>query len=107
VIKQISSLGVVTIAAIAAVVFGGAGSNASAQERTVKSPRSHSIVRSHQDRWRNLYNSQRPVGTYPGQRNEGEDPLNPDPFLRGPNPDFCIECEWPAGSPTYHGTNGG
>jgi hypothetical protein len=108
VIKQVSPLGVMTIAAIAAVVLAGAGSAASAQQRIVKSPRSHSIVGSHQDRWKNLYNSQQPVGSYQDDwKNNGNDSLNADPFQSGPDPDFCIECTWPEGSPTYHGSNGG
>jgi hypothetical protein len=27
-------------------------------------------------------------------------------FDNGMNPDFCIECTWPEGSPNYHGGNG-
>jgi len=40
-----------------------------------------------------------------GATNPGNDSLNPVPFLMGPNPDECVSCTWPEGSPTYHGDN--
>jgi hypothetical protein len=96
----------ITIAVIAAVVLWSAGTAKSAQERIVESPWSNYTVQhndwkkgSHQRRWMNLYNSG-------DSANPGHDSLNPDPFLTGPDPDFCISCTWPEGSPTYHGTNG-
>jgi hypothetical protein len=93
VIKQVSSLDVVTIGAIAAVVLCAAASTTPAHERIVESPWSNSTVESYPDGRKNRHN--------------GNDSLNPDPFLSGPDPYFCIECTWPEGSPTYHGSNGG
>ena len=90
-IKQASSLSAITAAAIAAVVLWGAGSAASAQERIVESPQSHSTFGTYQHDW----------------KNDGNDSLNSDRFLAGPSPDFCIECTWPEGNPTYYGSNGG
>jgi hypothetical protein len=74
------------LAAAAAVVLAVAGSPALAQE-TVAQP-------------------------VPGSNGSASaaisgDSLRPDPFLSGPNPDFCVECTWPEGNPTYHGDNGG
>jgi hypothetical protein len=89
-IKQASSLSAITAAAIAAVVLLATGSATSAQEQIVESPWSNSTAGRHQDQWKNLYNS-----------NDG---LNRDLFQSGP-PDFCIECTWPEGSPTYQGDN--
>jgi hypothetical protein len=91
-IKQIASLKIATIAAIAAAALAVAGSVASARERIVESP------------WSNTALKGAPNGQTAAQT--GWDSLNPDPFLSGPNPDFCISCEWPEGNPTYHGGNG-
>jgi hypothetical protein len=92
-IKPASSLSAIAAAAIAAVVFSAAGSAAPAQAHNVESFGSNSTAVSNQEQWKNLYNS--------------NDRLKPDPFQSGPNPDFCIECAWPEGSPNYHGSNGG
>jgi hypothetical protein len=54
-------------------------------------PQSHSTFGTYQHDW----------------KNDGNDSLNSDPFLAGPSPDFCIECTWPEGYPTYYGSNGG
>ena len=55
---------------------------------------------SHQSQWKNPYNSRDSL-------NQDGGSLNSDPFLQGPDPDFCISCTWPEGSLTYHGANGG
>jgi hypothetical protein len=109
VIRQVSSLDVRTIAAIAAVVLCAAGSVTSAQQRFVESRQSNSTVVSHRDRWKNLYNrydNLKPDPVQPSLYNSN-DSLSPVPFPWGPNPDFCIECTWPEGSPTYYRSNGG
>jgi hypothetical protein len=113
-IMQVSSLRITTIVGLVTVVVSAAGSTAMAQERSVHPHWSNSRVWTHPGGSRNLYNysatPNSPVGNYRGQwrnfYNSGNDSLRPDPFLRGPNPDFCIECTWPEGSPTYHGDNG-
>jgi hypothetical protein len=96
VIKQISSLSVMTIAAIAAVVLSAPASATLAQEQSLES---RFLNGSRQVQWKNPYNSRDSL-------NPDGDSLNPDP-LQGPDPDFCISCTWPEGSSTYHGANGG
>jgi hypothetical protein len=95
VIKQVPSLSVVTVAAIAA---GSAPAAATlAQEQSLGS---RFLNGSHQDQWKNPYNSGDSL-------NPDGDSLNPNPFLKGPRPDYCISCTWPEGSLTFHGEGGG
>jgi hypothetical protein len=95
VIKKASSLNVVTIAAIAAVVISATGSVETAQERI------------HQDQWKDTPNGGDSLNPGSDSLNPDGDSLRPDPFLKGPDPDFCISCTWPEGSPTFHGEGGG
>jgi hypothetical protein len=74
--KQVLSLSVMAITALAVVVFTSPAAFAAEPSATDAS-------------------------------NTGNDGLNADPFLKGPDPDFCISCTWPEGSPTYRGDNGG
>jgi hypothetical protein len=97
VIKQVPSLSVVTVAAIAAAVLSAPAAATLAQEQSLES---RFLNGSHQDQWKNPYNSGDSL-------NPDGDSLNPDPFLSGSDPDFCISCTWPEGTPTYHGDNGG
>jgi hypothetical protein len=97
VIKPVSSLSVMTIAAIAAAVLSAPASATLAQGQSLES---RFLNGSHQDQWKNPYNSRDSL-------NPDGDSLNPDSLLQGPDSDFCIACTWPEGSPTYHGANGG
>jgi hypothetical protein len=92
-IKNCVSLLASTFAAAAMVALLAAGSPTSAQGLIVETSSSNLTFWNADRRWRNSYS--------------GDDSLNPDPFLSGPNPDFCIECSFPEGSQTYHGGNGG
>jgi len=105
--KHVSSLGVTTIAAIAAVVLSTAGSTTSAQERIAKSPWLLSTVSSHQGLLKISYKSRRLVRARQLYNYNGDDSLNRDPFESGPDPDFCISCAFPEGSPTYFGDGTG
>jgi hypothetical protein len=108
-IKQASALGLIAVATIAAVICHETGSVASAQERDERAPWSNSTGGGRPDRWKNLYNRDDGPNSSPLQPNinNGDDSLNPDPFLSGPDPDFCIECAYPEGNPTYYGQSGG
>jgi hypothetical protein len=92
-IKQITSLNIATIVAIAAVALSATGAIASVQGQKVETPWSNSAVKGNSSN-----------GTY---SQVVRDSLNPNPFLSGPDVDFCISCTLPEGSPTYHGLNGG
>jgi hypothetical protein len=56
-IKSASSLNAIAAPAVACVVLLAAVSATSAQEKNVGSPWSNSTAASHQDQWKNLYNS--------------------------------------------------
>jgi hypothetical protein len=108
VIKQASSLGVTAIlgvmgiVAIMAVVPSAARSVTSAQEQSLESAFSNSIAVSlEQDDWKNGSRQHRWKSPY-----NSDDSANPGYDPAGPNPNLCISCTWPEGSPTFHGWNG-
>jgi hypothetical protein len=72
VIKQVPSLSVVTVAAIAAAVLSAPAAATLAQEQSLES---RYLNGSHQDQWKNPYNSGDSL-------NPDGDSLNPDPFYR-------------------------
>jgi hypothetical protein len=101
-IKQVPSLNATIFAATVAVVLSAAGSARSAQEQSLGSRLLNLTAgsRQHEDSKNQgyLFRQKNPINP--------ADSLNPDPFLLGPNPDFCISCTWPEGSSTYHSGNG-
>jgi opacity protein-like surface antigen len=72
VIKQVPSLSVVTVAAIAAAALSAPAAATLAQEQSLES---RFLNGSHQDQWKNPYNSGDSL-------NPDGDSLNPDPFYR-------------------------
>jgi hypothetical protein len=87
-IKRLTSLNIVAVAAMAASAVVSAESSAMARKAS-----------QHSD---SLY-----YGIYDRVDPPGDPCIGCGPFQRGPDPDFCIECTWPEGAPSYYGSNGG